>query len=50
MPVGWTNWVNTSQDVAATFSHGDSMAIIDITAQSTVKITTGGTFNLDVKQ
>jgi hypothetical protein len=37
MPVGWTNWVNTSQDVAATFSHGDSMAIIDITAQSTVK-------------
>ncbi len=37
MPVGWTNWVNTSQDVAATFSHGDSMAIVDITAQSIVK-------------
>lgn len=37
MPVGWTNWVNRSQDVEATFSHGESMAIVDVTAQSTVK-------------
>jgi hypothetical protein len=37
MPVGWTKWVNESQDVAATFSHGESMAIVDITAQSVVK-------------
>jgi len=35
MPVGWTNWVNRSQGVEATFSHGESMAIIDITQQST---------------
>ena len=40
---------NRSQDVEATFSHGESMAIVDVTAQSAVK-DNNWTFNSDVKQ